>query len=238
MQTAASRNLRTPDLRSALRPDAPSQPRSGLQTPGLHGIGLPSCGAAALLEAAMDHLGFGVMVVDPDLRVVYANAVVRRECARGAGLSFEGGRLSLSMPMQLDEFRRALGAARHGRWSLVHHGRGDERMSLAVLPLADDARDPDAPALVVFGMRGRCRDLALEFYARSCGLTLAETRVLRALADGMTVREIAQRYDVRITTVRTQVSSIRHRTNTRSVVDLVRKLGTLPPITPAIAVDD
>jgi DNA-binding CsgD family transcriptional regulator len=104
---------------------------------------------------------------------------------------------------------------------------------LSVLPLHPEERGPDAPALVMFGLRGRCRALALEFYARSCGRTSAETRVLSALEEGLTASQIAKRHEVALSTVRTQLASIRLRTGARTIVDLIHTLGSLPPIMPA-----
>ena len=235
METTASLGLRNTAFPAALRSGIVPQARAR----SAHWLDLdaPSAlpgGLETLLRVALDHLGFGLMIVGGQSSVVYANAVARRECDRGDALCIDGDRLSAGASRQCDELLRALSGARRGRWSLVRIGSGDERVSLAILPLTEDTAEANGTALVVFGPRGRCRDLALEFYARSCGLTLAETRVLRALADGMTVREIAEQHEVKITTVRTQVSSIRERTHTRSVIDLVRTLSALPPIMAAM----
>jgi DNA-binding NarL/FixJ family response regulator len=105
---------------------------------------------------------------------------------------------------------------------------------LAVLPLRPNAVCADAPALVVFGPRAHCKRLAIQFYAQAHRLSQAETAVLHALGEGLSPKEIADRNDVALSTVRTQVSSIRVKTGARSITELVLTLGHLPPIMPAV----
>ena len=104
---------------------------------------------------------------------------------------------------------------------------------LAVVPLAQLDLGVDAPVLVVFGTRTPCRALAIQFYARSCGLTAAEERVLRAMSEGLSPRAVARQNGVELSTVRTQLRSIRGKTGVCSLSDLMRMLGCLPPIMPA-----
>ena len=74
-----------------------------------------------------------------------------------------------------------------------------------------------------------CGELALEAYARACHLTPSELRVLRALGDGLSPAEIARAHGVAVSTVRTQVSSLRAKTGSPNLRALTRKLATLPP---------
>jgi DNA-binding CsgD family transcriptional regulator len=181
----------------------------------------------------LDHLHFGVMVVDRRLRVLFANRAAHRECERHPLMRVEGDSLVVAPTRQLDGLARAIGAAAEGRWSMVQLGAdADDHLLMTVLPLQGSGRTDDVPALVVFGLGGGSKDLSLQFYARSCGLTSTETRVLAALAEGVAPREIARRHGVALSTVRTQLGSIRSRTGTRSITELVRLLGSLPPIMP------
>jgi DNA-binding CsgD family transcriptional regulator len=188
-------------------------------------------GALPLLQAVLEHVSFGVAVVDADFGVPFANRAALRECAGHPVLRIDSGRLVLRPSRYQDELLRALAGARSGRWSMVQlDGDSGERTAVAVLPLSRHQSGADAPVLLMFGVRSPAKALAIEFYAQSCRLTAAETRVLRALAEGLTSSAIASRHAVALTTVRTQLKSIRDRTGARSITELVRALGSLPPI--------
>jgi DNA-binding CsgD family transcriptional regulator len=190
-------------------------------------------GHSAMLQTILDHVHFGVTVVGPQFRLVFANKAALRECARHPLLRIDGGRLVLQESKHAAEVSRALSAARSGRWSLVQLAHGEERMMLAVLPLWPHAATADAPALLVFGLPAHCKRLAIQFYAQSHGLSPAETQVLRALGEGLSPKEIARQHAVAMSTVRTQLSSVRTKTGARSITELVLTLGCLPPIMPA-----
>jgi len=187
-----------------------------------------------LVQTMLDHVHFGVVVVGPQLRVLFANRAALRECARHPVLRIDRSQLVLLESKHHGDFMKALGAARYGRWSLVQLAHGDDRMMLAVLPLWRKSYCEDGPpALVVFSLRNSSKTLAVQFYAQACELTPTEARVLCALGDGLSPHEIAQRHGVAMSTVRTQLGHIRDKTGARSITDLVRTLGSLPPIMPA-----
>lgn len=92
----------------------------------------------------------------------------------------------------------------------VQFKTGGDSTLLAVIPLTPfGSNKEDAPVLVMFGLRNPSKALAIQFYARSCGMTATEERVLRAFSDGLSPSAIAHRHEVAISTVRTQLSSIR-----------------------------
>ena len=66
--------------------------------------------------------------------------------------------------------------------------------------------------------------LAPNLWIQQYGLTLAEAQVASALAQGETVASIAKRRRVSVTTVRTQVRGIFHKTNVSRQADLIRLL--------------
>lgn len=67
------------------------------------------------------------------------------------------------------------------------------------------------------------------------GLTAAATAVLRALSNGLRPAQIAREGGVAMSTVRTHVSTVRMKTGTRSIWDLVRILMVLPPMVGVVA---
>jgi len=187
----------------------------------------------ALMQAILDHVHFGLAVVGPGNELLFANQAAQRECSQGPVLRNHDGHLVATQSTEASVFRKALSAARFGRWSLVQLRCGVDTIMLALVPLAQLKLGVDAPVLVVFGTRSPCKALAIQFYARSCGLTAAEERVLRALSEGSSPREVARQHGVEVSTVRTQLRSIRSKSGVCSLTDLMRTLGCLPPIMPA-----
>jgi DNA-binding CsgD family transcriptional regulator len=183
----------------------------------------------------LDRVLIGVGVVDPGLRVLYANAAARSACRNSKTMQMDHGGLRIRDAACHAELARSAGAASRGSWCLVH--LPDEATTLAVVPLpASAGLVMPRPVLVVFGVRQNTRMFAIEFFAHSQGMTLTETRVLRALAEGLSPRQIASRHSVALSTIRSQIASIRSRAGAQSVVALIRTLGELPPIM-AAAVD-
>ena len=58
--------------------------------------------------------------------------------------------------------------------------------------------------------------------------------MLQALCDGLRPKDAARQFGVAVSTIRTQISSIRTKTQTASIRDLVFRVTTLPPITLAM----
>jgi DNA-binding CsgD family transcriptional regulator len=88
--------------------------------------------------------------------------------------------------------------------------------------------------LVVLGKREVCGALSVQGYARSVHLTPAETRVLEKLCGGVRPSDIANDAGVAVSTVRTQIGSIRAKTGAASIRDLVRQVAVLPPLVGAL----
>jgi DNA-binding CsgD family transcriptional regulator len=191
----------------------------------------------ALAHAVLDRVLIGVGVVNADLTVLYANSAAKAECRQSASMSLDGARLRIRDTARHADLVRAVAAAQRGRWSLVQLPGPGEATTLAIVPLpASDGLSPPGLVLVVFGLRQQTRTLAIEFFARAQGMTQAETRVLCALGEGLSPRQIADRHAVALSTIRSQIASVRERAGANSIVSLVRTLGELPPIMPAAMV--
>jgi DNA-binding CsgD family transcriptional regulator len=103
------------------------------------------------------------------------------------------------------------------------------RLMLATMPL--DVTEIDAPlVLVMMGRRQVCSPLGLELLASHHGLTIAESRVLRALVDNRSPREIAALHGVAIATIRTQISAVRDKLGVRSIDALLLRAAEMPPL--------
>ena len=192
-------------------------------------------GAPSVVQSILDCIQIGAMAVGPGLRVAFANRAALRACNRHTLLRLEDAHVAtLDLASDADQARlaKAVDGAHAGQWSLVRLGAGTRALSIAVFPLFHGERDTGALALLLFGLSQTQEPLAIQLYAGSCGLTPAETRVLLGLAEGLVPKQIASRHDVLLSTVRTQISSIREKTGTRRLADLMQALVSLPPLMP------
>ena len=192
-------------------------------------------GAPGLLElfaSAFDELDYGLLIVDAGARLLHANQAGHQHGTDPQGAcTLEAGHLSARTGSDDALLQRAIQqAARAARRSLLRLGTPGASGPIAVVPLG---AGPDA-VLVVFGKRQVCEVLSVEHYARVHGLTHAEGMVLAALCDGDNPAGIARRFGVAVSTVRSQIASIRQKTRAASIRDLVRQIAVLPPIMSAI----
>lgn len=185
---------------------------------------------AQLLSALMDRIACGVLACRSDGLLLHANSVARRELAHAGALRLEGTHVCANTAQQ-DIWCTALhDAATRQRTRLMHLQDGSERLSVALLPVQVDG-DAGPAAVAMLGRRTVCSALGLEMLAASHGLTYAEQRVLRALVNNGTVREIAASHGVAITTVRTQIQAVREKLGVRSIDALLLQAAALPPVT-------
>jgi DNA-binding CsgD family transcriptional regulator len=208
--------------------------------PAATGRPMPAAGAAlaeGLLLRILDEIDYGLMLVTDQGKVCMANHVALRECSATGAMQMRNGCVLPRDALQQEAFLRALVAWRSGRRTLLTLESGEAPVSLALVPVADaPVAEYDAPVmLLVFGKRRVCEPLSVEFYARSHRLTGAETTVLTELCNGLRPGEIAQRGGVALSTVRTQICSIRQKTGAASIAELVRMMIGLPPIIPALS---
>lgn len=195
--------------------------------------------AAGLMRAMLDHVQLGLMAVAADGTLRCSNRAAQRSCLQHPELRVEGARLVAALPPGPTALGRAIAAARGGRWmlvSLVSPGETGEPTLVAVMPLGRHDGGDGLTVLLMFGAPRDAYTLAMQLFARDSGLTAAETRVLHALADGRAPRQIAQQHEVALSTVRTQVGSIRAKIGARSLAHVARTVGRLPPVMPAAAV--
>ena len=180
--------------------------------------------------ALLDELAFGVMIVDADLRLAGANAAAwqvlrRRDVLRLRGVCVEAGRAT-----DAARLRDAFSEARVGRRGYVCLGPESHRTGAAVLPVVTD----DAPQVrliaLVFDREPGLSGLGAHFFARAHGITLAEERVLREIASGASVLDVAESIGCKQNTARTHVRSLLHKTGLPSLRRLVARAGAVPPL--------
>lgn len=185
-----------------------------------------------MLTGALDELDYGMLLLDDRGRLVQANQMGHQHCTATHGTCrLHNGRVHARHDTDEPALQRALGHAASGRRSLLKLGDAPHVETVAIVPLSSPlgGRAGDA-ILLVFGKQQVCEALSVEHFARVHSLTHAEGMVLTALCAGDEPSAIARKFGVAVSTVRTQIASVRQKTQAASIRDLVRQVAMLPPI--------
>jgi DNA-binding CsgD family transcriptional regulator len=186
-------------------------------------------GRANAMARMLDVVDYGMLLVVDDGCVLFANQVARAEMDDEHPLQLLGSDLRARCPRDVVSLHTALsGALVRGMQALLALGGAPgQAMHIAVVPLAYAG---EAAAAVIFGKRRVCEDLSSDAFARQHGLTLAESRVLKHLCTGERPQDIAAALGVKLSTVRTQIGSIRAKTGSRDIGAIVHRVARLPPL--------
>lgn len=204
-------------------------------TTPIRSFGQPA--SAALLMRVLDEIDYGMVVVAANGAMRYSNQLAKQELHSNGPLSLSQGQVRAHQPSDQCQLQLALADAVRGRRRLITLGHNGATISVAVLPMPggdEDDENSEPLALLTFGKRHPSETLTVDFFSRSQGLTGAESRVLQALCNGAKPKEIAAQCDVAISTVRSHICSIRVKTQTANIRELVDRVAKLPPITPAV----
>lgn len=189
---------------------------------------------AAWLAHMLDEIDYGMLLVDPHGHVTFMNHAARLELDGRHPLQLQGCTLGTHQAQDLAPLHEALAVAQRGLRRLITLGEGDQRVSVSVVPLPDCAGRGSPVTLLVLGKRRVCEQLSVQGFARSVSLTPAETRVLEMLCGGVRPSDIARDGGVAVSTVRTQIGSIRAKTGATSIRHLVQQVAVLPPLVGAL----
>ena len=198
------------------------------------------------LTRMLDEIDYGMLMVNAEAQVLYANHAARHQLDGQHPLRMLGQTLAAHRGEDVAPLCEALAAAQRGLRRLLTLGDGEQRVSVSVVPLPGgtgstgstgklgDRNSLDQATLLVLGKRQMSAPLSVQGFARSMQLTPTETRVLDMLCNGVRPTEVATRQGVALSTVRTQIGSIRAKTGAASIRDLVRQVGLLPPLVGAL----
>ncbi len=191
----------------------------------------------ALFGFMLDEIDHAMLLVD-GTDILHANRAARQQLEQEGPmhpLDCQGGRVEARRRVDAVALEDAITAAQtRGIRKLLRLGDNAQRIDVAVIPMAVQHGDDHAAVLLVMGKRQVCGDLAVFWFARSHGLTQAESTVLQSLCKGMGPGDIARGNAVAISTVRTQLASIRAKTSTPSLRELVNQVACLPPLVHAL----
>jgi DNA-binding CsgD family transcriptional regulator len=190
---------------------------------------------------ALENLSVGMMAVDAQATLLYANPTAERLLHAGGGLACRQGRLAACDPsaqsrllqMIRDAGMTALGGpgAAGGVISLARPvGR---RLSVLVCPLRPygvNLGPVDPAALLIFGDPDASTSTSTQALMELFGLTPAEARLTAALVDGERLEEYADRLKISVNTARTQSKQVFAKTGCGGQVELVRAILTNPAL--------
>lgn len=181
---------------------------------------------------ALEEIDYGLILVDPDGRFQHANHLARHELTRGRFLRIDRSTVTSQSPLQSDEVSRGIRLAARGRRQMLNLRFGTERLPVACVPLFQPYEGESASVLLMLARRSGTQNLAVSFFAREHRLSPTEEAVLRSLCDGLDVQDIAAAHGVCESTLRTQVRSLRDKTDSNSIRQLVQRVAALPPVVP------
>lgn len=192
---------------------------------------------SGLLASMLDAIDYGLMVLGRDATILLANQLACDEIGREKWVRQTGERIDGCDTRSATLIGRALREAQRARRSLISLGHAEDTLALSFVPLRVPGVQPGRHAvrpavLVVFGKRAVCETLTLRMYGDLHGLSGAETQLLPGISRGLSAEEIAGQHHVAVSTVRSQLGSIRAKTGVKSMRSLVACLVTLPPIRP------
>ena len=185
-------------------------------------------------SALLDGLGAGVMLVDAESRLVYANAVAEALLSVGDGLSVRGGRLNAAR-RRSDALRAAVEAAAKlqagqrgpGATLSIERERRDFPLTLSVTPF--DARDgaPFGQALlacIVISAPELELGIGIDRLRSAYDLTAAEARLVLGLCSGRTLAEYAVAAQISLNTAKYHLKSVFEKFGETRQAELVRRV--------------
>ncbi|MFZ6675205.1 helix-turn-helix transcriptional regulator [Undibacterium sp. Xuan67W] len=191
---------------------------------------------AQLLVFQRSHNGldFGVLFFDATGRMLSSNTVAKEIIADP-----EFGQYFLPLPhvMQIgSQLDHLVHATTRGKGGSLNLSGKTQRLLAFALPVAYPGRVVDkrkiarcAVMLMLVDPRKQ-PGAAIDFMVRSFKLSKAESRILPLLFDNHTPAEMADMLGLKISTIRSQLSSVYAKTGTTRQQELILLLGAAPPI--------
>ncbi len=191
----------------------------------------------AVLARTLDAVTAPLLLIDHLGRVVFANRAAEMELQSGECLQAINGRLAPSPGVQDP---RACAAvlrnlrAGYGGTAVLTVGSGIRKVMLSTAPFSDTANMVHRGAAVglVWLATPQAKSNSAAVIAELFGLTAAEQRLLKTLANGANLAEAADTLGVSIHTVRTQLKSIQQKTGCHTQGELGRVVQQLDVISP------
>ena len=194
------------------------------------------------LAETLDALPLGVVLADEASKIVHANTLAESMLGTGTVVRKQGNRLRAGEGRASAEVSTAIKLAARNDTEIGRKGiavrltaESGPPIVAHVLPLGGgEARsrlDPEAVAAVFINPNtdddARVRAMSVSF-----GLTRAETAVLAQILSGQTLAHAAEHLGIAVSTTKTHLNSIFHKTGTSRQVDLILLAARMSPTPP------
>ena len=173
-------------------------------------------------HASLDSMDFGVMLINPARRVQHANRAAKNLIPDifSAGLPVSG------------KLAQLIDAAANTKGGATVFGK--TRIMTMALPLSAPVRNTSgetrASVMLMLVDPEKRPDAAADFLSNAFALSKAESRLVPLILQGKTPIEMGQTLNLKMPTVRSQLSNIFAKTGTARQQELIRLLGTLPQV--------
>ncbi|MGU3541065.1 helix-turn-helix transcriptional regulator [Methylobacterium sp. A54F] len=180
----------------------------------------------------VDALATAILILDGTGRLAHANPAGKALLEAGDLLVQRNGVVeALDAASGSLRLTRNAGTQGESHAITLRRGGGDTAIvtTLALRSSRRGAIAADPEHVAVFVQDGASPNI-IETLGRTFGLTGAELRVLLGLVEGATTQDLAARYGIAASTVRTHLKSLFAKTGTNRQKDLVALLFAVPPI--------
>jgi DNA-binding CsgD family transcriptional regulator len=205
------------------------------EMPQMHQMPITKNVPIGFLQTMVDAMDYGLIAIAAhSRRVLIANAEAERclaEHPQLMRLELQGTeRRLLVSPAAEEALRLQIQQALNGASRMVQiEGQGASKLNFSISPLAAYEQSEGPAVLLSFARASsKQRERVLDF-AQSHRMTPTETEVLNSLLDGQSPKRIATKHFVAESTVRSQIRSIRQKTQCEGIRELLLQISRLPP---------
>ena len=172
-----------------------------------------------------DSLHNSAVICDTRGLIIEANkqAVEDHNLAIGVGIDSLDMRVEKSISLS-DKIRELAHTPIESRLSLLQCHSKDSPVVFPIAIIQLEEKEYTEPAVLIIFMDAACNAETLELFSLKFGLTPAETSVVTAFAQGISLKEIAKSRFRSYTTIRNQFQSILEKTGCPNQADLLRVL--------------
>ncbi|NOT14842.1 MAG: helix-turn-helix transcriptional regulator [Methylotenera sp.] len=179
------------------------------------------------LEVALNQLNHGVLVLNADGKMTFANALAKRLISSFYLAEIKSTKQSLGLPIKVLEISQL---AKTQQIVCRKVTLNNQVLTIVASPLKSlpqwqsqfIANQAELGVMVWIFNDYQQSNTSVGLMTHLFNLTLAETKVLELLLSSHTPRQIAESLDVKITTVRTHLAALLFKTETERQQDLIR----------------
>ncbi len=180
------------------------------------------------LCVAFDQLGVAVLVLSAGGRVLFANRQAKAMLEKGRPVRLMDGCLHGKDRAASEELKRAIESiSRSGEevedqeLCLAQSTAGQEG-AIGYLRLLPSVTAGEPVMALFITETGQTNQYGIDALAEAYGLSKAETRILKNLIEAQSPAEVATRLHISVSTVKSHIRKIFHKTNTSRQAELLR----------------